>query len=208
MNNSEYDAFAADFSATRKNSWPEFELLFPLLKKQDRLLDLGCGNGRLRKFLDEKIIPVGNYFGLDLSEELLKIARQNYPQDHFFRGNFAQKLPFGDENFEIITAIASFHHLLNKKDQDSFLEESWRVLKPHGKIFLTTWKLPRKYFWPNFWQGRFKNWLIPFGKEKFPRIYRKTSKPELKKLLQKNNFKVLYCELFRDKNFVVIGEKI
>jgi len=60
--NSEYDAFAADFSATRKNSWPEFELLFPLLKKQDRILDLGCGNGRLRNFLATDLIPTGNFF--------------------------------------------------------------------------------------------------------------------------------------------------
>ncbi len=205
--NSEYDAFAADFSATRKNAWPEFELLFPLLKKQDRVLDLGCGNGRLRDFLKQNLIPPGNYFGFDLSEQLLQIARQNHPQDHFFRGNFAEKLPFGDENFDIVTAIASFHHLLNKKDQNNFLTEVSRVLKPKGQIFMTTWNLPKKFFWPNFWRGRFKNWLIPFGREKFPRIYRKTSKRELEKLLKKNGFKVLYCELFRGKNFVVIGEK-
>jgi ubiquinone/menaquinone biosynthesis C-methylase UbiE len=206
--NSEYDAFAADFSATRKNAWPEFELLFPLLKKQDRILDLGCGNGRLRNFLEPDLIPAGNYFGLDVSDELLKIARQNHSQDHFFRGNFADKLPFGDENFDVVTAIASFHHLLNKKDQHNFLQESYRVLKPKGQIFMTTWKLPQKHFWNNLKKGRLKNWLIPFGKEKFPRIYRKTSQRELGKLLKKNGFKILYCELFREKNFVAIGEKL
>lgn len=205
--NSEYDSFASDFSATRKNAWPEFNLLFPLLIKQDRILDLGCGNGRLRNFLDKKIIPKGNYFGFDISDELLKIARENNPQDHFFRGNFAKKLPFGDENFDIVTAVASFHHLLNKKDQNSFLQESSRVLKPKGLIFITTWKLPRKHFWPNILKGRFKNWLIPFGKEKFPRIYRKTSERELRKLLKKNGFKIKYCQLFREKNFVIIGQK-
>ena len=84
------------------------------LKKQDRILDLGCGNGRLRNFLEKDLIPAGNYFGLDISDGLLQIARQNHSMDHFFRGNFAQKLPFGDENFDIVTAIASFHHLLNK----------------------------------------------------------------------------------------------
>lgn len=205
---SEYDKFANAFSDTRKNAWPEFEILFTLLKKQDRILDLGCGNGRLRNFLNNEIIPEGNYFGFDVSEGLLKIARKKFPNDHFFRGNFAQKLPFGDENFDIVTGIASFHHLLNKKDQNFFLQESLRVLKPKGLIFLTTWNLPKKHFWPNILKGRFKNWLIPFGKEKFPRIYRKTSKKELIKFLTKNGFKVFHCELFREKNFIIIGEKI
>ena len=64
---SEYDAFAEEFSATREQSWPEFDKLKKHLQKGDRILDLGCGNGRLRKFLDEKLIPFGTYFALDVS---------------------------------------------------------------------------------------------------------------------------------------------
>lgn len=203
----EYDAFAHDFSATRKNAWPEFEILLQNIRKNDRILDLGCGNGRLRTFLEEVIIPSGNYFGLDVSEKLLQIARENFPRDHFFHGNFAQKLPFGSDNFEIVVSIAAFHHLLNKKDQIIFLKECHRILKPGGKIFITTWKLPRKYFWHNILRGRFKNWNIPFGKEKLPRTYRRVSDKELSKLLKKTDFRVIFSKLERERNYVALGEK-
>jgi ubiquinone/menaquinone biosynthesis C-methylase UbiE len=201
---SEYDAFAKNFSQARQAGWPEFELLRPLVKKGERVLDLGCGNGRLRSFLNECKIDPGAYFGLDASKELLKIAQQEHRSDHFFHGSFGKNLPFGTDQFDIITAIASFHHLLNKQEQQHFFAEVFRVMKPEGRLFLTTWKLPRKYFWKNF--GK-KNWNIPFGKEEHPRTYRKTSARELTCLAKKSGFTVKSCILFRDKNFVLIAKK-
>jgi ubiquinone/menaquinone biosynthesis C-methylase UbiE len=201
---SEYDAFAQDFSKSRQAGWPEFELLRPLVKKGNRVLDLGCGNGRLRTFLTDCGTKEGEYFGFDASEELLKIARENNPHDHFFHGNFGEKLPFGADQFDVVAAVASFHHLLSMQEQQLFFAEVFRVMKPNGKLFLTTWKLPRKYFWKNFWK---KNWNIPFGKDKCPRTYRKTSRRELTRLAKKSGFTVKSCTLFREKNFVLIAEK-
>ena len=204
---SQYDTFAKDFHQTRQHSWSEFDIILPYIKKFDRVLDLGCGNGRFRNALDLQLIPEGNYFGFDISEELLNFARGQWPKDHFFRGDFANNLIFGAENFDVIVSIAAFHHLLRKQDQCNFLAECYRVLKPGGVLFLTTWKLPDKYFWPNILRGRFKNWLIPFGTEKHPRTYRKTSANELRKLLAKSGFNVLKSELFMNRNFIAIGKK-
>jgi len=207
---SEYDVFAQEFSATRKQAWPEFELLFSFLKKGDRVLDLGCGNGRVRDFLntqEEKIIPDGNYFGFDISTELLRIAEQEFPRDHFFRGDFSRVLPFGGDNFDMVVAIASFHHLTSRKNQILFLNECSRILKQKGVLFLTTWKLPQKFFWWNLFHGRFKNWVIPFGPERHPRTYRRTSEKELASLLKKTGFTVVSSRLFRGRNFVAIGRK-
>ena len=81
---SEYDVFAQNFSQSRQAGWPEFELLRPLVHEGERVLDLGCGNGRLRKILTEQGVASSAYFGLDASDELLKIAKENYPDDHFF----------------------------------------------------------------------------------------------------------------------------
>ncbi len=198
---SQYDKFAKDFSRTRQSGWEEFDIFNPYINWGDRVADLGCGNGRFRGFLPESVIPHGNYFGFDLSAELLKIARETHPRDHFFKGSFTETLPFGADNFEVVSAIASFHHCLSKKEQNNFLRECYRILKPGGKIMLTTWILPRKYFWSNFWAGRVftKNWLIPFGQEKLPRTYRNVSKGALKRLLKKNGFKVLYLENYKDR---------
>ena len=210
---SHYDAFATDFSSTRQHEWPEFQYAIQRLKKGDRVLDLGCGNGRLRKFLDIQLVPKGHYFGFDISENLLDLARQTNPEDHFFRGNFAERLPFGNDNFDVIVGIASFHHLLTKADQLACLSELHRVLKPHGHLVLTTWKLPQKHFWrnlkqPDFWLSRWKNYLVPFGAKKHPRFYRLVPDTELGRLLVKSGFEVLQSELVRGRNWVVVGRKI
>ncbi len=205
---SEYDDFAEDFSVTRKNEWPEFSFLKPIFRYGDRVLDLGCGNARLRKFISKETVLDGHYFGLDLSQKLLNIGRENFPKDHFFLGDFSEKLPFGADNFEVVTAIASFHHLLNKRNQKEFLAESFRVLKPGGHIFLTTWKIPMKFFWSNVLRLRFKNWIIPFGKDKIKRTYRRVSDKELVKLLKKAGFKIIFSRDFLGRNYVVCGRKI
>ena len=206
---SEYDHFAQGFAETRDRPWPEFDLFFPSIKTGQRILDLGCGNARLRKFLPETLIRPGDYFGFDLSEKLLSIARKAFPKDAFFRGNFGKNLPFGAQNFDWVISIAAFHHLLNKTDQHKFLSEAHRVLKPGGQIFITTWILPKRYFWYNFWRGRTisKNWIIPFGKDKHPRTYRHVPAQELEKLLKLHNFKVTHCESFQKRNYVILAQK-
>ncbi|HEY5714001.1 MAG TPA: class I SAM-dependent methyltransferase [Candidatus Gracilibacteria bacterium] len=205
---SEYNTFAQDFSLTRARPWPEFEILFPFIKKRDRVLDLGCGNGRLRKFLDPELVPLGNYYGLDVSSELLKIARENHPSDHFFLSNFEKDLPFGADQFEIIAAVASFHHLLNTKDQKHFFTQCHRVLKSGGKLFITTWILPGRYFWPNILRGRWKNWIVPFGKDRHPRTYRRVSLKALRGMGQGAGFKVVEEKVFEGRNNVVVFEKV
>lgn len=209
---SDYNPFAHDFSQTRQQAWPEFLLLKPCLGKHDRVLDIGCGNARLRSFLDEKLIPVGNYFGFDLSHDLLGLARKKHPLDHFFQGDFSKKLPFGSDNFDIITGIASFHHLLTSQEQHDCLQEMNRVLKPGGRIFLTTWKIPSKHLFSNlqrtdFWKSGFKNYLVPFGVNKYPRYYRLVTGSNLKNLLLQNGFSVEQVTLERNRNWVIIGTK-
>ncbi len=206
---SEYDAFAKEFSDTRDRSWPEFEMFFPLIKKGERVLDLGCGNGRLRKFLPNTLIREGDYFGLDLSQGLLDIARKIFPKDAFFKGNFGVGLPFGSDNFDWIISIAAFHHLLDKSSQKRCLNEILRVLKPGGHVFITTWVLPEKYFWSNFWRGRTftKNWIIPFGKERHLRTYRNVPEYELERLLKSAGFEVLEAKKFEERNYTILARK-
>ena len=65
---SHYDKFAQDFSSTRAYAWEEFDIVKSKIWKGDRVLDLGCGNGRFRQFLGTTKVAPGAYFGFDLSE--------------------------------------------------------------------------------------------------------------------------------------------
>ncbi|MBI2459383.1 MAG: class I SAM-dependent methyltransferase [Parcubacteria group bacterium] len=71
-----YEEIAADFDLTRKKQlWPELLRLTEPVKNGDRVLDVGCGNGRLLEAFGEKKI---SYLGVDNSEKLIETARKNF----------------------------------------------------------------------------------------------------------------------------------
>ncbi len=73
----DYNLIAEDFSTTRYLIWPEIKFLFDkYFFPGEKVLDLGCGNGRYFECLKKKKV---NYFGLDNSEKLIEIAKARYP---------------------------------------------------------------------------------------------------------------------------------
>lgn len=63
------------------------------------VLDLGCGHGRLLELL--RAYPLGNYLGVDISEEAVRRARAHAPPDaHFVVGNYEEFLPAS--RFEVV----------------------------------------------------------------------------------------------------------
>ena len=132
----DYNKIAPDFSNTRVSIWPEIAILFDYIKKGDKVLDLGCGNGRFVGVIKEK---GGEYFGADVSENLIDIAKQNYPKENF-QTTEPLKLPFADNYFDAIYSIAVLHHIPSKSFRLDFLREVRRVLKAGGIFVLTVWK--------------------------------------------------------------------
>lgn len=149
--------------------------------KNHKLLDAGCGNGRLADFLKEEPIK---YVGLDNNKELLKIAKKKHPKLTFCHGDIL-KLPFPKASFDSVWCIAVLHHLPTKSLQLKALKEMKRVLKKNGMLMLTVWDL---------WQKKYKKYIdkkthhsfIPWGPEKeIKRFYYAFTKAELKKLISK-----------------------
>lgn len=133
----DYNEIAQEFSATRWQIWEETKFLFnDYVIPGDKVLDLGCGNGRFFEFLKDKDI---NYIGVDFSERLIEIAKKKYPKVKFQVAD-ALNLPFPNNYFDKIYSIAVLHHIPSEQFRMQFLEEARRILKPNGFLILTVWK--------------------------------------------------------------------
>lgn len=91
--------------------------------------DLGCGPGHIAGYLSEKGIAT---FGVDLSEEMIRIARRLNPSIEFRQGNMLS-LDMEDETLGGIVAFYSIIHIPPEMIL-SVLQELKRVLKPGGKL--------------------------------------------------------------------------
>lgn len=146
-----YNAVAEDFSRTRSRLWPALNLFKDYIKDDDKVLDIGCGNGRLIKLMEGKKV---DYLGIDYSEPLIGIARENFPEYKFEVGNIL-RLDQGDDQYDVVLLIAVLHHIPSEKLRDRALQEILRVLKPGGRLLMTNWNL----WQPRFWHYHFKYFL-------------------------------------------------
>lgn len=135
---SDYNRIADHFAQTRSYQWYEVQhLLEQYVQPGQTVLDVGCANGRLADVVQQ---IKGHYTGVDLSDELIRIATQQRPWAEFHVGNMTQ-LPFANNSFDYIFAVASFHHLPDEDSRVQGLLEMKRVVKPGGHIILTNWNL-------------------------------------------------------------------
>lgn len=132
-----YDAIAEEFNQSRKNQWPEFENFKKYIKNNSKVLDLGCGNGRLLDTLGDKKI---DYIGIDTSSSIIEKAQANRPDAKFQLGDMAN-LDFPNKNFDIVFSIASFHHIPDKKLRQDVIIDINRVLRTDGLLILMVWNL-------------------------------------------------------------------
>ena len=134
----DYNSISKKYSSVRSKEWKELNFLFEGALREDKILDLGCGNGRFYPLLKE-----AQYIGVDPSSELIKIAKEDYPQGDFIVA-YGNDLPFEDEYFDKIYSIAVLHHLPSLKSRKELLSEVKRVLKKGGVMILTVWNLKEK----------------------------------------------------------------
>ncbi len=132
----DYDVIAADFDKKRDYIPSDFAVLQDYINSGDKILDLGCGNGRLKEIIGNK----ADYYGVDISGSLIRIAKSKYPDGNFFVSK-PLSLPFESNFFDKVFCLAVFHHIPSEAIRKEFLKEISRVLKPMGKIILTVWDL-------------------------------------------------------------------
>lgn len=131
---SDYNLIADKFSSTRNNLTEDILNLKQYLDINSRVLDYGCGNGRVCQMFNPD-----NYFGVDPSEKLIKIAKEKYPIYNFFLIN---PLEFPKiDRFNAILCLSVIHHITNNKLQIKLLKDFYNLLDYNGKLIITTWNL-------------------------------------------------------------------
>ena len=103
----------------------------------DTVLDIGCGTGRLGLHVLEKIGSGGRFIGVDPLPERISIAtaRNTHPNAQF-RVGVAEDLEFvASGSVDVVYLSAVFHWI---RDKEKALTEIFRVLKPGGRVGLTT----------------------------------------------------------------------
>ena len=204
-----YDQIAEEFSNTRHTVWPELLPILDYVKDGQKILDAGCGNGRVQKLFNEKKI---DYTGIDPSGKLIELAKKLHPDQGTFLTSQVEKLPFPDNFFDHILMIAVLHHIPSRALRQQALLELKRVLKPGGMFLLTNW---------NRWQPKFIFYIIKglfvrgfdWGdfylpwQNKAQRYYHAFTKNSLRREIEQAGFKIIKHTAERD-NFVTFAKKV
>ena len=109
--------------------------------RRGRILDVGCGSGAMNLVLAQRF-PDSEIVGIDLSEPLLRLARENAGAANLgarvvFERADVQALPYDDDCFHVVIST-NMVHLVEEPIQ--MLDEIERVLVPDAFLFIADLK--------------------------------------------------------------------
>jgi tRNA (uracil-5-)-methyltransferase TRM9 len=157
INQDFYEEVAESFDTSRNFFWSGWENLITSLKdltaknplKPLKVLDLGCGNGRFAKWLDESSIQ-SEYLGVDTNSFLLNTAKKStsklrnvavsFQKNDFIKDliNEKNKLNIGS-SFDLIVCFGVIHHIPGSLNRKNFIRILKKQLSKNGLIIVTTW---------------------------------------------------------------------
>lgn len=137
-----YDLYASSYvSDEEKLNRFDIKMLMRALRllKGKRVLDAGCGTGRLASLLKRR--EADNVVGMDISQEMLNIAQKTGAYTEVVRADLSQELPFDWNAFDVILCSMVLVHIPQKLLPEVF-SELYRVTAPGGDIYIVN--LPQR----------------------------------------------------------------
>ncbi len=126
----QYSIIASDFSKTRYKKWNCVNNFLSNINKTDKILELGCGNGKnIYDIKDQSI-------GVDICPEFCKICRDKGIT--VIESNVLD-VDFPEESFDYILCIAVIHHIKEEDNKIKLLNIINKILKTNGKALITGW---------------------------------------------------------------------
>jgi len=216
----DYNKIAKWFSNSRKKmKWEEIDYFISSYLtnfKWKSFLDIWCWSWRLlEQFSNSFDINKIDYLWLDLSSEMLKNAKDNFPDKEFRNINMTDIDKLEWRKFDYIFFIASFHHLDNISDRINVLKKAKSLLNDNWIIFMTNWALDSDINKEKYSKDIIKNslnkyWSLDYKIYfwEYPRYYHWFSLDELEYLFDEAWFYIIENRLFgTNKNFISIIKK-
>ncbi len=147
INHDFYTAFASSFAESRSLAQPSLRRLLTYVPAAARVLDLGCGHGRVAQLLDLDR-PGASYFGVDFSDRFIQLGRDacaglvnvqvDFEVADLTRPDWSTILK--GSQFDTILILAVLHHIPAFENQLSILIALRDYLKPGGYLALSAWQ--------------------------------------------------------------------
>ena len=143
INREFYDRFGGHFSATRQRIQPGVRRALNLIREDDSVLDLGCGNGNFLRELSVRGHKAA-LLGVDFSLPLLRDA-ESAPGVEFREVDLNQLSVVSGQlavegGWDVITMFATLHHIPSTEIRLDILKTVKKLLKPNGKFILSNWQ--------------------------------------------------------------------
>ena len=139
-----YDLMNDVLSGGMHRLWKRFTIELSGVRPGNRVLDIAGGTGDLTRKFSSLVGPSGQVVLADINDSMLKVGRDRL-LDKGVAGNVvfvqadAEKLPFPDNHFDVVTIAFGLRNVTHKEDA---LRSMLRVLKPGGRLLVLEFSKP------------------------------------------------------------------